>query len=93
MKPDGSDATVQGNCGVCAAPKLLMAAQANNLVPVSMAEFWVGSEKDGWTEGSYIDSCAECMTIVGTMMCGIEKKTDPAPDGSLAKKLGAVVTG
>ncbi len=74
VKPDRSPETVKGNCGVCAAPKLLMAARAAGLAPVSMAEFWVGQERDGWTEGAFIDSCGECMTIVGTMMCGIDER-------------------
>lgn len=61
--------------GDCCAPKLLNYAAKNNLVPLSLAEFYWGLEnKSGSRQhGSFYSSCEEkCEPILGFMLCGID---------------------
>ena len=61
--------------GDCCAPKLLNYAAINNLVPLSLAEFYWGLEnKSGSRQhGTFYSSCEEkCEPILGFMLCGID---------------------
>ncbi|HEX8202111.1 MAG TPA: hypothetical protein VF590_16670, partial [Isosphaeraceae bacterium] len=70
--------------GLCAAPKLLCEAMRQGLVPVALAEVWIGGsieDKDTKTtrmkEGDLVASCDYCRLIMGFMLCGLlERQQD-----------------
>ncbi|MGY5352765.1 pseudouridine synthase [Wenyingzhuangia sp. IMCC45533] len=66
--------------GECAAPKLLQYAFANNLTPVSMAEFWWGDspKSEIRKHGQFYPACqGKCKPILGHMLQGIEMDENP----------------
>lgn len=61
--------------GECCAPKLLHYAALHGLVPLALAEFYVGRENRSGTRthGRFFAPCAEkCRPILGFMLCGID---------------------
>lgn len=61
--------------GECAAPKLLQYAFSNGLVPVAMAEFWMGASPVGEVrrDGCFYGSCiSKCKPILGFMLRGMD---------------------
>ncbi|MBO5720849.1 MAG: RNA pseudouridine synthase [Bacteroidales bacterium] len=61
--------------GECAAPKLLQYAYKNNLTPLQMAEFWVGSSPVGEVrqDGNFYPSCkGKCLPILNYMLEGLD---------------------
>jgi len=66
--------------GECAAPKLLQYAFANNLKPISLAEFWWGAspKSEIRKNGQFYPSCkAKCEPILGHMLKGLEMDENP----------------
>lgn len=66
--------------GECAAPKLLQYAFLNDLIPISMAEFWWGTSPSSEIRkhNHFYPSCkGKCEPILGHMLTGIE--LDPNP--------------
>ena len=64
--------------GDCCGPKLLGHAAKNNLVPLSMAEFYVGKKNRSGSKfhGRFYPSCKEkCQPILGFMLCGLDQIT------------------
>ncbi|WP_028576555.1 hypothetical protein [Desulfomicrobium escambiense] len=62
--------------GECCAPKLLHHAALHGLVPLALAEFYVGQENRSGTRthGRFFAPCAEkCRPILGFMLCGIDE--------------------
>ncbi len=61
--------------GECAAPKLLQYAYANNLQPLSMAEFWWGKSPIGEIRHhlNFYPACkSKCYPILGFMLQGLD---------------------
>ena len=61
--------------GDCCAPKLLCHAAKNNLLPVSMAEFFVGKENRSGSKihGQFYPACEEkCQPLLGFLLCGLD---------------------
>ena len=61
--------------GDCCAPKLLCHAAKNNLLPVSMAEFFVGKENRSGSKihGQFYQACEEkCQPLLGFLLCGLD---------------------
>ncbi|HYZ84480.1 MAG TPA: hypothetical protein VE621_08760 [Bryobacteraceae bacterium] len=76
-----------GQCGWCAAPKLLAEAKKQGITPVSMTEFWMGKELDAdKSEGNIVPSCKFCKSFIGFALCGLEKKQE-----KLAESLGETI--
>ena len=75
-------------CGDCCAPKLLAEASRRGLVPLSIAEVWMGvpTAKEGYRkEGNFYGACrGRCRPILGHMLCGADKLRprliDPSAD-------------
>jgi len=68
--------------GECCAPKLLHHAALHGLVPLALAEFYVGRENRSGTRthGRFFAPCAEkCRPILGFMLCGVEELRSGAP--------------
>lgn len=66
--------------GECCAPKLLQACYQQGLMPVAMAEFWMGaSPKDEIRrEGEFYPACiAKCRPLLRHMLAGIEVEENP----------------
>lgn len=62
--------------GDCCAPKLLADAAGNNLLPVSLAEFYYGRENASGScvHKRFYSSCTtKCQPILGAMLCGLEE--------------------
>ncbi len=60
--------------GDCCAPKLLNYAARNNLIPISIAEFYYGKENRSGTKihKNFYPSCSDkCGLILGYMLCGL----------------------
>jgi len=64
--------THNGQCGWCAAPKLLAEAKAKGLTPVSMTEFWMGKDLGDKAEGVIVPSCDFCRGFIGFNLCGLK---------------------
>lgn len=67
--------TPPAGAGECAAPKLLQYAFSNGLVPVAMAEFWMGASPVGEVrrDGCFYGSCiSKCKPILGFMLRGMD---------------------
>jgi len=63
--------------GECCAPKLLHHAAAHGLIPLGLAEFYVGRENRSATRrhGEFFAPCAEkCRPILGFLLCGLEER-------------------
>jgi tRNA pseudouridine32 synthase/23S rRNA pseudouridine746 synthase len=61
-------------CGDCAAPKLLAHARALDIVPHSIAEFWLGAESPRefrvFAPDAYYGACRDkCHPILGHLLC------------------------
>lgn len=66
--------------GECCAPKLLQAAYIQGLIPVAMAEFWVGRPpKDELRiDGHYYPACSgKCRPILSFMLQGLDVEDNP----------------
>jgi len=61
-----TDSTVPGSC---AAPKLIQAAIAEGLTPLSMTEFWRGPTSDPYSDGNHAASCTTCQRILPALLC------------------------
>lgn len=60
--------------GECAAPKMLQYAYQNNLKPLQMAEFWMGTSTVGEVrkDGNFYPSCkGKCLPILTHMLQGL----------------------
>lgn len=63
--------------GDCCAPKLLNQAASENLVPLSLAEFYFGKENRSKTRqhGHFYPPCDDkCKPLLGFMLCGAEEQ-------------------
>lgn len=81
--------TPPSGAGECCAPKLLQAAYLQDLVPVSMAEYWYGKSKEGTVRihGNHYPSCrGRCLPILRWMLQGLPV------DSPLDKDYGGSVT-
>ena len=71
-----TEANLPCGCGDCCAPKLLAEASRRGLVPISIAEVWMGvpTAKEGYRqEGSFYGACrGRCRPILGHMLCGVD---------------------
>jgi hypothetical protein len=68
--------------GECCAPKLLHHAALNGLIPLALAEFYVGRENRSGTrtQGRFFAPCAEkCRPILGFILCGSEELRSGSP--------------
>lgn len=88
-------ATPPSGAGDCCAPKLLQFAYENHLVPLCIAEFWVGaSPRDEIrTEGHFYPACrSKCLPILSFMMEGLQVDENPLlrTDEALKKQLRIV---
>lgn len=66
--------------GECCAPKLLQYAYSNNLHPLCMAEFWLGTSPRGEIryDGEYYPAChAKCKPILHHMLTGLDVEENP----------------
>jgi len=62
--------------GDCCGPKLLGHAANNNLIPLSMAEFYVGRQNRSGSKihGRFYPACEEkCQPLMGFMLCGLDQ--------------------
>ena len=73
--------------GECCAPKLLHHAARHGIVPLGMAEFFMGRENRSGTRlpGRFYAPCAEkCRPILGFLLCGLDEargRVVRRPDG------------
>lgn len=77
---DNPSSRVPSGAGECCAPKLLQYAFMHDLIPLCMAEFWVGPAPKGElrSDGNFYPACsAKCKPILGHMLQGM--KLDPSP--------------
>lgn len=61
--------------GECCAPKLLQAAYLQGLTPISIAEYWYGSPKEGEVRlhGEHYPACrGKCLPVLSWMLQGLE---------------------
>ncbi|BAY20887.1 pseudouridine synthase [Calothrix sp. NIES-2100] len=66
--------------GDCCAPKLLQYAAIHNLQPLSMAEFWWGSQSAAGDKipGRFYGACAErCQPLMGFLLSGLRHISEP----------------
>lgn len=73
------DNNIPTGTGDCCGPKLLGHAAKNNLVPLSMAEFYIGRKNRSGSkhQGQFYSACIEkCQPILGFMLCGIDESVD-----------------
>jgi len=80
---------VHGQCGWCAAPKLLAEAKAKGLTPVSMSEFWMGKPAGSNVEGAIVPSCEFCQSFIGFSLCGLDA-AQKETEGTLQSKSEAL---
>jgi tRNA pseudouridine32 synthase/23S rRNA pseudouridine746 synthase len=69
-----------GGAGDCAAPKLLAYAYRNGLVPVALAEQWIGAPPatGGRIDGVFYPACrGKCGPILSHMLAGIDVEDAP----------------
>ncbi len=83
-----AERVTDGRTGNCAAPKLIAQAQRQSLVPVAIAEIWIGGDLgeqrdfgNGNPAGRYVPSCECCRSILGFALCGLSEQ-----QGQLAKR-------
>lgn len=63
--------------GDCCGPKLLNHAQQNNIIPLSISEFyWGRTNKSGTRQhGHFYPACLDkCRPLMGFMLCGLDEK-------------------
>jgi tRNA pseudouridine32 synthase / 23S rRNA pseudouridine746 synthase len=77
-----------GGAGDCAAPKLLADAYRRGLVPLALAELWIGPSIDR-RDGAFYPACrGKCGPILAHMLDGLDVEPPPsfgaAPSGELA---------
>ena len=73
-----------GGAGECAAPKLLQYAYLNSLVPIAVAEFWVGASPAGEVrrDGCFYGACkSKCEPILGFMLQGLDVEENALEKG------------
>ncbi|MCI5166529.1 MAG: hypothetical protein D3903_10665 [Candidatus Electrothrix sp. GM3_4] len=73
-----SDKGVPTGTGDCCAPKLLQHAALHGLIPLGLAEFYVGKENASGSRqhDSFYPSCrTKCYPILGFMLCGAGQST------------------
>ena len=69
-----------GGTGECCAPKLLQYAFLHDLMPVCMAEFWVGQSPQGEVRhhGHYYPACrSKCLPLMEFMLQGLDVESNP----------------
>ena len=69
-----------GGTGECCAPKLLQYAFLHDLIPVCMAEFWVGGSPQGEVRhhGHYYPACrSKCLPLMEFMLQGLNVESNP----------------
>ena len=77
---DTAEKKPPAGAGECAAPKLLQYAFANNLKPITMAEFWWGKspQSEIRQHTNYYGACkSKCEPILSHMLQGIEMDSNP----------------
>ena len=75
QKVFAGEAGIPTGTGDCCAPKLLAHAARNNLIPLSLAEYYYGRENASAScvhRHFYLPCTARCQPILGHMLCGIE---------------------
>ena len=73
-----------GGAGECAAPKLLQYAYRNALIPIAVAEFWVGESPAGEVrrDGCFYGACkSKCEPILGFMLQGLDVEENALEKG------------
>ena len=90
--------TPPGGAGECCAPKLLQYAYLHHLVPLCMAEFWVGASPHDTirTEGHFYPACrSKCLPILSFMMEGLHVEENPLQrtDNALKERLRIIYEG
>ena len=73
-----------GGAGECAAPKLLQYAYLNSLIPIAVAEFWVGASPQGEVrrDGCFYGACkSKCEPILGFMLQGLDVEENALEKG------------
>ena len=73
-----------GGAGECAAPKLLQYAYLNSLIPIAVAEFWVGESPTGEVrrDGCFYGACkSKCEPILGFMLQGLDVEENALEKG------------
>ena len=76
--------------GDCAAPKLLQYAYANDLKPITMAEFWYGASPKSKVRqhGNYYPSCrSKCEPVLGFMLQGLDVEPNPLLENPAVNKV------
>ena len=69
-----------GGTGDCCAPKLLQYAFLHNLLPMCMAEFWVGQSPQGEVRhhGHFYPACrSKCLPLMEFMLQGLDVEDNP----------------
>ncbi len=73
-----------GGAGECAAPKLLQYAYLNSLLPIAVAEFWVGESPMGEVrrDGCFYGACkSKCEPILSFMLQGLDVEENALEKG------------
>lgn len=73
-----------GGAGECAAPKLLQYAYLNSLLPIAVAEFWVGESPTGEVrrDGCFYGACkSKCEPILSFMLQGLDVEENALEKG------------
>lgn len=82
-----------GGAGECAAPKLLQYAYLNSLLPIAVAEFWVGESPTGEVrrDGCFYGACkSKCEPILGFMLQGLDVEENALEKGGDISSLEVV---
>ena len=82
-----------GGAGECAAPKLLQYAYLNSLVPIAVAEFWVGASPQGEVrrDGCFYGACkSKCEPILGFMLQGLDVEENALEKGGDISRIDIV---
>ena len=82
-----------GGAGECAAPKLLQYAYLNSLVPIAVAEFWVGESPQGEVrrDGCFYGACkSKCEPILGFMLQGLDVEENALEKGGDISRIDIV---
>ena len=82
-----------GGAGECAAPKLLQYAYLNSLVPIAVAEFWVGASPAGEVrrDGCFYGACkSKCEPILGFMLQGLDVEENALEKGGDISRIDIV---
>ena len=82
-----------GGAGECAAPKLLQYAYLYSLVPIAVAEFWVGASPAGEVrrDGCFYGACkSKCEPILGFMLQGLDVEENALEKGGDISRIDIV---